>query len=226
MVCPPFFFLRKISPALTSATNSPLFAEEDWPWANIHAHLPLLYMWDPCHSMAWQPVHPGSESGNLGHRSRTCELNCCATRPALMAFFNWITLRILSILNFSLFTERPPLLVESVSSQVAVFLHHLVIPDCLSVTVDEMAGKSLLSTSENPCAPGSEHGFSSHDCGVFFRGREILIGGEGAGIGGRVAAWTFQWGGHIACWSIWWSWSLILGAISRSNCWKGWGEND
>ena len=26
-----FFFLRKISPELTSATNPPLFAEEDWP---------------------------------------------------------------------------------------------------------------------------------------------------------------------------------------------------
>ena len=29
------FFLRKISPELTSAANPPLFAEEDWPWANI-----------------------------------------------------------------------------------------------------------------------------------------------------------------------------------------------
>ena len=26
-----FFFLKKISPELTSAANSPLFAEEDWP---------------------------------------------------------------------------------------------------------------------------------------------------------------------------------------------------
>ena len=41
-----FCFLRKVSPELTSATNLPLFAEEDWPWANIHAHLPLLYMLD------------------------------------------------------------------------------------------------------------------------------------------------------------------------------------
>ena len=40
------FVLRKISPELTSATNPPLFAEEDWPRANIRAHLPLLYMWD------------------------------------------------------------------------------------------------------------------------------------------------------------------------------------
>ena len=41
----------KISPELTAA-NLPLSAEEDWPWANIHAHLPLLYTWDAYHSMA------------------------------------------------------------------------------------------------------------------------------------------------------------------------------
>ena len=35
-------FLRKISPELTSATNPLLFSEEDRPWANIRAHLPLL----------------------------------------------------------------------------------------------------------------------------------------------------------------------------------------
>ena len=46
-----FFFVRKISPELTSA-NPPLFAEEDWPWANIRAHLPLLYVWDAYHSIA------------------------------------------------------------------------------------------------------------------------------------------------------------------------------
>ena len=45
-----FLFLRKFSPELTAA-NPPLLAEEDWPWANIHAHLPLLYMWDAYHSM-------------------------------------------------------------------------------------------------------------------------------------------------------------------------------
>ena len=58
-----FFFLRKISPELTAATP-PLFAEEDQPWANIHAHLPLLYMWDAYHSMACHVVpcpHLGSE---------------------------------------------------------------------------------------------------------------------------------------------------------------------
>ena len=47
-----FFFLRKISPELTTA-NPPLFAEEDWPWSNIHAHLLLLCMWDAYHSMAF-----------------------------------------------------------------------------------------------------------------------------------------------------------------------------
>ena len=79
------FFWRKISPELTSAANPPLFAEEDWPWAHIRVHLPLLSMWDTYHSMACQAVpcaHPGSELGNPGHRSRTCELNCCATGPA------------------------------------------------------------------------------------------------------------------------------------------------
>ena len=42
------------------------FAEEDWPWANIHTHLPLLYMWDACHSIAWQVVQkfaPGIWTG-------------------------------------------------------------------------------------------------------------------------------------------------------------------
>ena len=80
-----FFNLRKISPELTTA-NSPLFAEEDWPWANMGAHLPLLYMWDAYHSMACQAVpclHLGSEQANPGPpRSRTCALNCCATGPA------------------------------------------------------------------------------------------------------------------------------------------------
>ena len=61
-----FFFLRKISPELTAA-SPPLFAEEDWPWANIHAHLPLP--WDP---NQWTP----------GHQSGTCTFNRSATRPA------------------------------------------------------------------------------------------------------------------------------------------------
>ena len=80
-----FFFLGKISPELTTA-NPPLFAEEAWPWANIRAHLPLLYMRDAYHSMACQAVpclHPGSEPANPGlPRSGTCELNRYATGPA------------------------------------------------------------------------------------------------------------------------------------------------
>ena len=68
-----FIFWRKISPELTSATNPPLFAEEDWPWANIHVHFPLLYMWDAYHSMVCQVVprpHPGSELANPGRQKR------------------------------------------------------------------------------------------------------------------------------------------------------------
>ena len=62
-----YFFLRKISPELTSAANLPLSAEEAWPWANIGAHLRLLYMWDTYHSMAYLVVprpHPESELAN------------------------------------------------------------------------------------------------------------------------------------------------------------------
>ena len=69
-------FLRKISPELTSATNPPLFAEEDWPCANMCAHLPLLYMWDACHSMACQAgpcPHPGSEPANSGLQKRNMQ---------------------------------------------------------------------------------------------------------------------------------------------------------
>ena len=81
-----FFFLRKISPELTSAANPPLFAEEDWPSANIHAHLPLLYMWDACHSMACQAVpcpYLDPNRWTQGRWSRMCKLNRCATGPAL-----------------------------------------------------------------------------------------------------------------------------------------------
>ena len=38
------YLLRNISPELTSASNPPLFPEEDWPWANFCAHLPLFYV--------------------------------------------------------------------------------------------------------------------------------------------------------------------------------------
>ena len=78
------FFLRKISPVLTAA-NPPLLAEKYWPWANIRAHLPLLYMWDAHHSMAAKWCHVHTQDLNqrmLGHRSGTCALNHCATGPA------------------------------------------------------------------------------------------------------------------------------------------------
>ena len=46
------FFLRKISSELASAA-SPLSVEKACPWANICADLPLFYMADAYHSMAW-----------------------------------------------------------------------------------------------------------------------------------------------------------------------------
>ena len=88
------FVLRKINPELTSAANPPIFAEEDWPWANTRVHLLLFYMWDTCHSMACQAVpcpHPGSGPGSPGLanpgpgcQSEKCELNRCLTgRPLI-----------------------------------------------------------------------------------------------------------------------------------------------
>ena len=84
-----FFFLRKISPELTSAANPPLCAEEDWPWANIRAHLPPLYIWDAYHSMACHAVpcpDPGSEPANPGLRKRNVRtwLLCHWASPLLM----------------------------------------------------------------------------------------------------------------------------------------------
>ena len=64
-----WFFLRKISPELTAA-NTHLFAEEDWPWANIHAHLPLLYMWDAYHRMAFKQCHVRTQ--DLNQRTLGC----------------------------------------------------------------------------------------------------------------------------------------------------------
>ena len=59
------FVLRKISPELTSTANPPLFAEKEWPRVNICAHLPLFYMWDTYHCMAWWAV-PGIQTGKPG----------------------------------------------------------------------------------------------------------------------------------------------------------------
>ena len=81
-----FFFLRKISPELTTA-NPPFFLlRKDWPWANIRAHLPLLYTLDTYHSMAfakWCQVHTQDPNWRSWlPRSGTCELNRRATGPA------------------------------------------------------------------------------------------------------------------------------------------------
>ena len=75
------FILRKISPELISAANPPVFAEEDWPWANVHAHLPLLYMWDACHSMAWQAVHRSADRIQTG-KPLAAEAECVSLTAA------------------------------------------------------------------------------------------------------------------------------------------------
>ena len=87
-----FFFLRKISPELTSSANPPLFAEEDWPWADIYAHLSLLYMWDTYHNMAAERCHVCTQELNwrtAGCGSGTCALNHWATG---LAPLSWILL--------------------------------------------------------------------------------------------------------------------------------------
>ena len=83
------YFLRKISPELTTA-NPPLFAEEEWPWANIHAHLPLLYTWDAYHSMTWQAgpcPHPGSKPVNPGPPKRKVQTKPLCHPPAPLSPF-------------------------------------------------------------------------------------------------------------------------------------------
>ena len=50
------FLVRKIGPELTSMPIFHFLLKEGCHWANICAHLPLFYMWDPCHSMAWWAV--------------------------------------------------------------------------------------------------------------------------------------------------------------------------
>ena len=80
--CLILFFSRKFSPELTTA-NPPLFAEEDWPWANIHAHIPLLFICGtPTTAWLVTQCHVRTQDPNqrtLGHWSGMCELNCCAT---------------------------------------------------------------------------------------------------------------------------------------------------
>ena len=93
-----FFFLRKISPEVTSAANPPLFAEEDWSWANIHAHLPLLYMWDTVLAWLAMQCHVHTQDPNQrtpGHRSRMCKLNRCTMGPAPSSDFSYSSLFLL-----------------------------------------------------------------------------------------------------------------------------------
>ena len=70
-----FFLLRKISPELTAA-NPPLFAEEDWPWANICAHLPPLFLYVgrlPQHGL---PSSAMSAPGIWTGEPRAAEVEC------------------------------------------------------------------------------------------------------------------------------------------------------
>ena len=85
------FFLRKISSELTSAANPPLFAEEDWPRANIRARLPLLYMWDACHSMACQVVRRSTPRIRSG-KPLAAKAKCVNLTPGLPG---WPHIRIL-----------------------------------------------------------------------------------------------------------------------------------
>ena len=79
------FFLRKISPELTSATNSPPPAKEDWPWAKICTHLPPLYMWDACHSMALWAVHR-SAPGIWTSEPQATKVKCVNSTAAPLAW--------------------------------------------------------------------------------------------------------------------------------------------
>ena len=74
------FFLRKISPELTSAANPPLFAEED---SGPELTFTPIFLYFICGTpaIAWLDkccvgLHPGSEPAN---QSRKCELNHCVT---------------------------------------------------------------------------------------------------------------------------------------------------
>ena len=83
--------MRKISPELTTA-NPSLFAEEGWPWANICAHLPLLYMWDTTSAclVKWCHVHTQDPNRRTpGCRRGTCELNRWATGRPLHSYIQF-----------------------------------------------------------------------------------------------------------------------------------------
>ena len=106
-----FFFLRKISPELTAAT-SPLFTEEAWPWANIRAHLPLLYMWDASHSMVfakWCHVHTRDPTWQTPGHQEAEHANLTAAPPGrpppkiLVWYFFWLS--IFSLVNQYVFCQ-------------------------------------------------------------------------------------------------------------------------
>ena len=85
-----FFFWGRL--AWAYCASPPLFAEERKLGPELIS-MPIFlyfYMWDAYHSMAWWAVlcpHPGAELVNSRPpRSGTCELNGCATGPALICF--------------------------------------------------------------------------------------------------------------------------------------------
>ena len=84
-----FFLLWKISPELTT-TNPPLFAEEDWPWANIHAHLPLLYMWDAYTAWLAKQCHVHARHPNWWTWATEAERAHITTAPATWTLLRWL----------------------------------------------------------------------------------------------------------------------------------------
>ena len=98
-----FIFLRKISCELTTA-NPPLFAEEDWCWANICTHLPLLYMWDAYPSMTFvkrRHVHTWDPNWQTLGCQEVEHANLTAVppgRPWYSTFLMWFWILIFRIL--------------------------------------------------------------------------------------------------------------------------------
>ena len=86
---------KKISPELSFATNPPPFADEGCPWANICAHLPLLYMWNACHSIPeiWpgEPWATEAECANLTAAPPGQPLPKCSLSPpsSIKLDFTW-----------------------------------------------------------------------------------------------------------------------------------------
>ena len=84
-----FSFLRKISPELTSATNPPLFPEEDWPWANI-VLLFLYFIWGrrPPHGVQSSAMSaPGIRTGEP-QPTEAERVNLTAAPPDRLT--NWV----------------------------------------------------------------------------------------------------------------------------------------